>query len=124
MKNKQQVIEMFKDISKEYNDVCMERKIEPDYLRVRRENYLKGMLDAIEIIYNDESKDSNVIIVKEKDFEMKKLFDPGICYFAMQNPCTDCQDKSKCMDCKKSCEYVLKIQTEIIKNMKRKRNDN
>ena len=55
---------------------------------------------------------------------MEKLFDPGVCYWATLNPCTDCQDKSRCMDCTKSCEYVLKIQTEIIKNMKRKKNDN
>lgn len=76
MKNEQQVIEMFKDISKEYNDVFMERTIEPDYLRVRRENYLKGMLDAIEIIYNDESEDSSVIIIQDKNnfySELKKI---------------------------------------------------
>lgn len=123
MKTKQQVIEMYNDISKKYNDVCMERTIEPDYLRVRRENYLKGMLDAIEIIYNDESKDSNVIIIKEKDFEMKNLFDPVVCVFAVQNPCTDCRDKSECLKCPKSCEYVLKIHNEFVENPKERKDD-
>lgn len=109
MKTKEQIIEMHNEISEQYRDVCMERTIEPDYLRIRKENYLKGILDAIEIIYNNESKDSNVIIVKDKDFEMQKLFDPGVCYLAMQNPCTECSDKSKCLDCTKACEYVLAI---------------
>lgn len=48
-----------------------------------------------------------------------KLFEPGICYWATKNPCTDCRDKSKCIECDKSCEYVLAIHNEIIKEIKK-----
>ena len=77
MKNKQQIIEMHKNIAKEYEDVCMERTIEPDYIRYRKENYLKGMLDAIEIIYNDENEDSNVTIIKDKNKFYESLKEIG-----------------------------------------------
>lgn len=39
----------------------------------------------------------------------KKLFAPGFCYWATLNPCTECSDKSKCLECIKACEYVLAI---------------
>lgn len=54
----------------------------------------------------------------------KKLYDSGICYWAGKNPCTDCRDKSKCLECDKSFEYVLAIHNEIVKNIKQKENNN
>lgn len=47
------------------------------------------------------------------------LFDPGICYWAGLNPCTDCRDKSKCLECIKSYEYVQEIYKEVIKNLRK-----
>ena len=54
--------------------------------------------------------------------EKMKLYDSGICYWAGKNPCTDCRDKSKCLECDKSFEYVLSIHNEIVKNIKENKN--
>ena len=53
----------------------------------------------------------------------KKLFAPGFCYWATLNPCTECRDKSKCLECTKSIEYVQELHNEIVKNMKEKGNE-
>lgn len=55
---------------------------------------------------------------------MGKLFDPGFCYWATLNPCTECRDKSKCLECVRSIEYVQELYNEIVKNMKKKGNGN
>ena len=48
----------------------------------------------------------------------KKLFDPGFCYWSGLNPCTECRDKSKCLECTKSIEYIQEFYNEIVKNLK------
>lgn len=53
---------------------------------------------------------------------MNQLFEPGFCYWATLNPCTECKDKSKCLECTKSVEYVQTIHNEMVKNLENEKN--
>ena len=50
---------------------------------------------------------------------LRKHFEPAICYWANKNPCSNCRDKSECLQCPKACEYVQSIYEELVKNIKK-----
>jgi hypothetical protein len=57
-------------------------------------------------------------LIEPRNFKMlDKTYDPLICCLVMQNPCTDCRDKSKCLDCPKACEYVQAIYNELVRKL-------
>ena len=49
-------------------------------------------------------------------------YSPEIYCWAISNPCTDCRDKSKCVGCTKSVEYVREVYIQAAKNVIRRRN--
>lgn len=55
MKSEEDIIKMYDNVWVDYRDVCMRYKAtNTDYLLYRQEHYLKGFLDALEIILNSE----------------------------------------------------------------------
>lgn len=51
---------------------------------------------------------------------LNKGYAPLICALSMKNPCTECKDKSRCLDCSKNCEYVQAIYNRFVKDFKNK----
>ena len=112
METKEQKIERLKKENKDFKE----------YIKLVKKSKVIELGLTQAVLKNIEYNEQKIKELEDKTGEMK-LFAPGFCYWATLNPCTECRDKSKCLECTKSIEYVQELHNEIVKNMKEKGNE-